>query len=311
MKAVRCVPPGIEVVETDEPGGSGELVRVAAAGICGSDLRYLRRGSTQIIGHEIAAIAADGTPVAVEAIARCGTCEWCAAGRHNMCRAAGRDVLGMTVPGGMAEYYRAPRSALVPLPPGLSPDDAALVEPGAVSWHACRRGEIGPGTRVAVVGAGTIGMLAAAAALRMRAAEVALVARHPFQAEAGERLGATRPSGRYDVVVEASGSESGLNRAIELVRPLGTVVTVGVFPPGITWPHMAAFLKEARVVPSMGYAQDVTGAREFACAARMLADRPEIARTLITHRFGIDEAAGAFEAAASRPPGTFKVVVHP
>ncbi|MEU9456125.1 alcohol dehydrogenase catalytic domain-containing protein [Streptomyces sp. NPDC048277] len=311
MRAVRCAPPGVEVVETDEPGGEGESVRVAAVGICGSDLRYLRRGSTQIAGHEIAGTAPDGTPVAVEAIARCGDCEWCAAGRHNMCRAAGRDIVGMTAPGGMAERYRAPSSALVPLPPGLPLEDAALVEPGAVSWHACHKGEVGPDTRVAVVGAGTIGMLAAAAAQRMGAPEVSLLARHPYQAEAGERLGMTRPSGLYDVVVEASGSESGLSRAIELARPLGTVSTVGVYPPDMGWPYMAAFLKEVRLVPSMGYAQDATGAREFTRSARLLADRPEIARTLISHRFGIEDAARAFEIAAARPPGTFKVVVHP
>ncbi|MFJ9563907.1 zinc-binding dehydrogenase [Streptomyces fuscichromogenes] len=311
MRAVRCAPPGVEVVETGEPGGEGELVHVAAVGICGSDLRYLRRGSVQIAGHEIAGTAADGTPVAVEATARCGSCEWCATGRHNMCRLAGRDIVGMTVPGGMAEHFRAPASALVPLPPGLALADAALVEPGAVSWHACGRGGIGPGIRVAVVGAGTIGMLAAAAALRMGAPEVSLVARHPYQAEAGERLGMTRPSGLYDVVVEASGSESGLSRAFELARPLGTVSTVGVYPPGIDWPYMAAFLKEVRLVPSMGYAQDAAGTKEFAHSARLLADRPEIARTLISHRFGIEEAGRAFEVAATRPPGTFKVVVHP
>ncbi|MER7691987.1 alcohol dehydrogenase catalytic domain-containing protein [Streptomyces sp. NPDC097610] len=311
MRAVRCAPPGVEVVETEEPGGEGELVRVAAVGICGSDLRYLRRGSTQIAGHEIAATAADGMPVAVEAIARCGGCEWCAAGRHNMCRLAGRDIVGMTVPGGMAECFRAPSSALVPLPAGLSLEDAALVEPGAVSWHACGKGEVGPGTRVAVVGAGTIGMLAAAAAQWMGAPEVALVARHPYQAEAGERLGLTRPSGLYDVVVEASGSESGLFRAVELARSLGTVTTVGVYPPDVTWPYREAFLKEVRVVPSMGYARDATGTREFTHSAQLLADRPEIARTLISHRFGIEEAGRAFEVAASRPPGTFKVVVHP
>ncbi|MEU6201115.1 alcohol dehydrogenase catalytic domain-containing protein [Streptomyces sp. NPDC047061] len=311
MRAVRCSPPGVEVVEAEELVGEGELVRVAAVGICGSDLRYLRRGSIQIAGHEIAGTAADGTPVAVEAIARCGTCEWCAAGRHNMCRRAGQDIVGMTAPGGMAERYLAPSSALVPLPAGLPLEDAALVEPGAVSWHACRQGEAGPGTRVAVVGAGTIGMLAAAAAQRMGAPEVALVARHPYQAEAGERLGMTRPSGLYDVVIEASGSESGLSRAVELARPFGTVATVGVYPPDVTWPYMAAFLKEVRLVPSMGYAQDATGTREFTHAARLLADRPEIARTLISHRFGIEEAGRAFEVAAARPPGTFKVVVHP
>lgn len=311
MRAVRGVPPGVAVVETDEPGGAGERVKVAAVGICGSDLRYLKRGSTQIIGHEIAALTEDGTPVAVEAVGRCGACEHCDAGRHNLCRAAGQNVVGMTVPGAMADYFRAPRPALIPLPSELALQDAVLVEPCAVAWHACRKGGTAHGARVAVVGAGTIGMLAVACAQSMGAAEVSLVAKHPFQRETAEQFGATAPDALYDVVVEASGSESGLVRAVELVRPLGTVVTVGVLAADTRWPFMAAFLKEAVVVPSMGYAQDSDGQREFAHAAGMLAARPEVPRALITHRFGMDEAARAFEVAASRPPGTFKVVVHP
>ena len=74
MRAVRNAPPGVEVVEIDEPEGDGELVRVAATGICASDLNYLRFGSTQIAGHEFAGVLDDGTPVAVEAIFGCGAC---------------------------------------------------------------------------------------------------------------------------------------------------------------------------------------------------------------------------------------------
>lgn len=308
MKAVRGAPPGVRVVEIGEPAGVGEPVRVVAAGICASDLRYLARGSDQLIGHELAGVTADGRAVAVEGVARCGACEWCARGNHNLCARAGTDILGMTAPGGMAEYFRVPGSALVPLPAALPLEDAALVEPGAVAWHACRT--VGAGMRVAVVGAGAIGLLAAVSAVTRGAGEVAIEAKHTYQREAAERLGFACPSGHYDVVIEASGTERGLFRALELVRPLGTVTTVGVYDPGVTWPYRAALLKEARVVPSMAYGHE-GGTSELALVAVMLAERPEIARTLITHRFAIGDAKRAFEVAATRPPGTFKVVVHP
>jgi threonine dehydrogenase-like Zn-dependent dehydrogenase len=308
MRAVRNAPPGVEVVEVDEPGGDGELVHVAAAGICASDLLYLQYGSTQVAGHEFAGRREDGTPVAVEAIFGCGACAQCAQGSFNLC-AEGPTALGMLDPGGMCEWFRAPRHALVPLPAGLELRDAALVEPASVAWHGCRLGGVGPGTRAAVVGAGAIGVLAAASCQALGADEVALEARHAHQHEARERIGAGVPAGGYDVVVEAAGSESGLHRAVELARPGGTVVYVGVYG-DITWPHSQAFMKEVALRPSLGYcAHD--GRREFAEAAAMLAARPELARTLITHRFPLEDAPEAFRVAQDRSLGVFRVVVEP
>jgi threonine dehydrogenase-like Zn-dependent dehydrogenase len=83
-----------------------------------------------------------------------------------------------------------------------------------------------------------------------------------------------------------------------------------VFPPEIAWPHLAAFLKEAKTAPSLGYCAD-GDVREFDRVAAMLAARPEVAETLITHRFGIDDAVHAFDVARNRAQGTFRVVVHP
>ena len=192
MRAVRNAPPTVEVVDVDEPEGDGELVRVAATGICASDLNYLQYGSTQIAGHEFAGVLADGTAVAVEAIFGCGACAQCEQGSYNRCE-RGPTALGMTDPGGMCEWFRAPRHALVPLPSGLDVKDASLVEPASVAWHSLPSGQIGPDTRVAVVGAGAIGILAAASAQTMGASDVAVEARHPHQHQARERIGATAP----------------------------------------------------------------------------------------------------------------------
>jgi 2-desacetyl-2-hydroxyethyl bacteriochlorophyllide A dehydrogenase len=297
------------VVEIDEPEGDGELVRVVATGICASDLNYLRFGSTQIAGHEFAGITEDGTPVAVEAIWGCGVCAQCEQGSYNMC-VQGPTALGMMDPGGMCEWFRAPRRALVPLPEGLAVGDAALVEPASVARHACHLAPVGNDTRVAVVGAGAIGILAAAAAQEMGAPEVAVESRHPHQHEARERIGAGTPTGDYDIVLETAGSESGLQRAVELARRGGTVVNLGVYDPGTTWPHHQSFMKEVALRPSLGYCGH-EGRREFAETADMLASRPELARMLITHRFPIEDAAEAFRTAQDRSQGVFRVVVEP
>ena len=158
-----------------------------------------------------------------------------------------------------------------PLPEGLDLKDAALVEPSAVAWHSCHLGRVGTDTRVAVVGAGAIGILAAASAQTMGSPEVAVEARHPHQHEAWARISATTPNGDYDVVIETAGSESGLHRAVELARPGGTVVYVGVYG-DISWPHAQAFAKEVALRPSLGYCAH-HGRREFAEAADMLAAR--------------------------------------
>jgi 2-desacetyl-2-hydroxyethyl bacteriochlorophyllide A dehydrogenase len=308
MRAVRNAPPTVEVVDIDEPDGEGELVRVAATGICASDLNYLQWGSTQVAGHEFAGTLADGTAVAVEAIFGCGSCAQCEQGNYNHCE-QGVQGLGMTDPGGMSEWFRAPRRALVPLPPGLDVKDASLVEPASVARHACHMGEIGPDLRVAVVGAGAIGILTAAAAQQLGASDVAVEARHAHQHRAREQLGASIPTGDYDVVIETAGSESGLHRAVALARPGGTVVHVGIYG-DITWPMGDLFMKETALRPSLGYCGH-HGRREFAESADLLADRPELVEALITHRFPIEDAPEAFRVAQDRSQGVFRVVVEP
>jgi 2-desacetyl-2-hydroxyethyl bacteriochlorophyllide A dehydrogenase len=312
VKAVRGRDGSVAVVDLDEPPGGGELLDVRAASICSSDFLYLRYGTQRVLGHEVAGVREDGTAAVVEALYGCMACDQCLAGRYNLCPTHTQRALGVTADGGMAEQFRAPAERLVPLPSGLDVADAAIVEPASVSWHALRLGDTGPGSRVAVVGAGALGLLAAAGARRQGADEVAVEARHPHQREAAERLGATvGTDGLYDVVVEAAGNPASLARAIELVAPRGTVVAVGVHlggPVELDWSTL--FHREASVVPSLGYCRHETG-REMEDAAAMLADEPEVARALITHRFPLEDAAEAFRVAADREAGAIRVVLEP
>lgn len=312
MKAVRAVDNGVKVVDVDEAPGMGELIDIRSTGICATDLNYIRYGMGKILGHELCGTRQDGTPVAVEAIWGCGKCEACLSGGYNLCATAHSErALGLFVDGGMAEQFRAPSAKLVPLPDGLDPRDAALVEPASASWHSLRLAETGPGKRVAVVGAGALGLLAVAGAQAQGGEDVALEARHPHQKEAGERVGARiGTDGLYDVVIEAAGSPESLARCIELVAPHGIISVLGVHrgPVEVNW--MGMFHKEAKLMPSLGYCSH-DGRREMEDAAAMLAEDPEIARALITHRFPIADAEEAFRVAADKSTGAIRVVIEP
>ncbi len=328
MRGVRTVDGVFDVVEVPEPEGDGVLVEVASAGICGSDLHMAGFGLPTTFGHEVAGRTADGTAVAMRPTLTCGACDRCLAGEVQQCRDMA--LYGLAADGGMADRVLVDPSCVVALPDGLSVADACLVEPVAVSVHAVATAGIISGHRVLVVGGGTVGLTAVAAA-RAVGADVDISARHPHQQAAAERLGAgTDASGEYDVVVEAAGTEGALVTAIDHARPGGTVSLPGVYWDGLALPNvMTMFLKEVRLVPSSmygcargvhahgspgtgaGQAPDADPAGELQVAARLLADVPELAAAVVTHRFGLDEAAEAFRVAADRSAGAIKVVLEP
>jgi len=317
MKAVRSTGRGVTVEQVDEPDVEGFMrIAIKSASICATDLLYIRWGSREILGHELAGVLDDGTPVAIEGIFGCGACPHCDRGDYNRCARMGERALGMNWPGGMSEYYAAPRRALVELPKSLDVRNACLCEPGAVAWHGCRVGGVGTDSSVAIVGAGAIGLLAVASAQAQGARDVALEARHAHQRELGERLGATPAASLYDVVIETGGSESALHRSVELARPGGTVVVIGVHDQAIAFPHRAAFSRELKLAFAVGYCggrQSASGGarREFAEVADLLGARPELVDALITHRFGIEDAPEAFRVAADKRQGVRRVVVNP
>jgi threonine dehydrogenase-like Zn-dependent dehydrogenase len=300
----------VTVVDVDEPEGRGELISIQSASICASDFTYIGYGSTFVLGHELAGVTEDGRPVAIEAIFGCEGCEYCDAGLFNLCATTSTTALGVMVDGGMSDWFRAPARSLVPLPDGLAVTDACLVEPTAVAWHACRIAGTGADTRVAIVGGGAIGLMAVACAQALGAAEVSLEGRYPHQIELGERLGATSPSGLYDVVIEAAGSESALHTAAELARPGGTLGYLGVYPFDAGWPVHACFIKELRTVGSLGYCKHEHG-RDFVDAAELLASNPDLVDALITHRFPIEDAVEAFRVASDKSAGARRVIVEP
>ena len=313
MRAVRVHGGRVAVDEVPAPDASGVRVRVQSAGICGSDLHLIEAGVVEAagitLGHEVAGITDDGTAVAVEPLAPCGTCGPCLDGDYNLCRTSGAMLFGVGRDGGMADEMWVPDRALVPLPAGVDVRDASLVEPLAVVIHSFRRAAVRPDQRVAVIGGGTIGLCAVAVG-RALGCEVGLAARHDHQRTAGERLGASDIAGEYDVVIEAAGSESALASAVGLAKPSAQVVIPGIYWGPVALPGLTMCLKQVSLCPTTLYGRHA-GGRDVDNAAALLAATPALAPTLVTHRFPLDAAVEAFEAAASRSAGAIKVILEP
>jgi threonine dehydrogenase-like Zn-dependent dehydrogenase len=309
VRAVRCTEGVAAVVEVPLPEGDGIRIRVASVGICGSDLHLEQWNLPSTLGHEMAGFLPDGKAVSVEPMAPCGLCPECQSGSYNLCQLGPSMLIGTGRDGGMADECLVPASAIVPLAGGVPVGDACLVEPLAVAVHGIRRGRVGPGDRVAVVGGGSIGQLSLVAAQAV-GATVDLEARHDHQRAVAQELGAGDVTDRYDVVVESAGTESALLRSVELCRPGGRVVLLGTYWDTAALPGLQIGMTEIDLVPASMYAR-AGSVRDVDVAARLLADRPELGRLVITHRFPLDAVREAFAAGRDRSSGAIKVVLEP
>ena len=319
MQAVCCSTRGIETrqLEPDSPdlSGSEDLVRVRmrSASICQTDINLSRMGALPFtMGHEFAGLLDDGTPVGVEPLAPCGRCTYCRRNDYHFCEKGHAMVLGIGRNGGMAEEVLVPARGIVPLPAGLDVGNACLIEPLSVHLHALDLARLTGRHRVCVVGANMtgFGLLGGVAALH-RGCEVALAERAPHALEAAERMGiGTRPHDLYDVVIEADGSEESIAAAAERCAPGGTVLMVaGYYTEFKRFKVLPFVARELTVIWGTYYGHHAAG-RDADAAATLLARRPEIARSIITHRFPLAAAREAFELVQSDAP-SLKVVLEP
>ncbi len=314
MRAVRNTERGIEVLDVPPPESTDGLVRVRvrAAGICGSDLHLIEWGPLPVtLGHEFGGVLDDGTEVAVQPQTPCDHCDCCRRGDVHLCRELLSRTHGVSIDGGLADEVWVDPRAVVPFPAGVRVGDAGLVEPLAVAVHGVDLVEVSSGMSVLVVGGGSIGLCAVAASVAA-GADVDLAGRHPHQVESGARLGASTTLGTdYDVVIDAAGTQSAIDQAVDLVRPGGTVVAMASY-----WSPIQIGLgfttKELQLRAASGYGvHRHSGVREFAAAADLLAAVPDVVDALVSHRFGLDDAAEAFRVAADRRSGATKVQLIP
>ena len=312
MKAVRCCDKHIQVLDVPPPSGAGVRVNVRSAGICSSDLHMIAAGFDMpaTIGHEVAGTLSDGRAVALEPIAPCGHCDMCVQGDYHLCRLGPAMVHGVALDGGMAEQMLVPERCIVPLPNNVSAADACLVEPLAVAAHGIRMLDLKPDSRIAIIGAGAVG-LAAAAVLTPFINNVDIAARHAAQQEAADRLGAgLHARGEYDVVVECAGNSKALAQAARLCKPGATILLLATYWEGVTLPAFEVSMKNLRIYASSLYGRQGL-VRDVEVAAQLMARRSDLADILITHRLPLDAAPEAFAIAANRKAGAIKVVLEP
>ncbi|MFT3851246.1 MAG: alcohol dehydrogenase catalytic domain-containing protein [Ilumatobacteraceae bacterium] len=318
---------GLTVDDVAPPPVAPGFARLAveACGICGTDLQFWsghhhpKEGSTP--GHEFVGTLLDapaGTPDqrwSASPMVRCGACEHCLADELNLCRKGG-DLIGIGRDGGLAEWVDVPVENLVAL--GDVPVDVGvLAEPTAVAVRGVGLSRLRPDETVLVLGAGTIGLLAALVARRTNE-RVLISARYPHQVAAAEALGldvlaeadvlAWGKQERPSVIVETVGGQANtINDAIRVARRGGRVVVLGTFdkPPVDL---LTALQKEVAIVPSFAYSIR-EGVSDFAEAARVLDEHRDALPALVTHQVTLDDVASAFGTAADKQLGAIKVAV--
>jgi 2-desacetyl-2-hydroxyethyl bacteriochlorophyllide A dehydrogenase len=316
---------------TPTVGPADALVRVDMAGLCGTDYRIWSGDRPVnyplIMGHEfvgrIEAVGADvprlrvGQRVVAEPNYSCGRCPLCLEGNRNLCPR--RTAVGIDVDGAFADVARLPAKCCWPVADAVSDDEAVMTEPLAVVVRAVNRGVPKPQETAAVVGAGTLGLLALQV-LRAAGARVLVVSRSNRRFDLARELGAAethsvldgpldeaarRFSGREGValVVETAGTAEAVNHAVTLVRPGGRVVLTGLPHEATTLSFFPVVRHEITIIGSMIY-QD-----EFPQALGLLESGRVRTGPLLTHRFDLSAIDAAF--AAHREPSSIKVTVVP
>jgi L-iditol 2-dehydrogenase len=337
-RAVVVDRPGVAAlrhVATPDPGPGEVLVRVGAAGICGSDLELLdgRRpppyvrypiipghewaGTVEAVGSGVENVDV-GVPVVAEGFRACGDCARCREGRTNLC-AADYAETGFTHPGAFADFVSVPAGLVHPLPPDTDLAAAAVLEPAACVACGLLEAELRPGLAVAVVGAGTLGLLAVALLRLTSPSRLALVGTRRDRLELGSDLGAAETcdlrdadpveavGSEFDLVFEAASRPEGAATAVALARRGGTVVLEGIS--GAARPTIdpdAIVLRHLRV-------QGIFGASRAAWrwVVELFSNgQLELAR-LVTHRFALEEFEDAFAVLRDRNAGALKVELVP
>jgi len=342
MKAVVLTGVGrVEVRDVPKPEikkPDDVLLKTAVAGLCGSDLHYFvadRVGGEKvaypaIAGHECSAVVdavgsgvsalKPGDRVAVDPAISCGTCDQCRNSRPHTCRNLGFLGHPGEKDGCLAEYFVMPERNCLPLPAGLTMTQAMLAEPLSIALHAYRFWPGGADQTLAVLGSGPIGLCVMMTARHNRVRHIYATDKVRERVEAARKSGAVlsgnpdsedivrsifaqQPLG-LDAVFECCGDQAALDQAVELLKPGGTLIFVGIpLKERVSFPSGRIRRKEIRI-------QNVR--RQNRCLERAL----ELVRSgkidldfLATHTFRIEDAQKAFETAAYRLDGALKVSI--
>lgn len=333
-KAVLTGPERIEIRETDQPvPARGEaLVRVAAVGLCASDV-HLYLGDSVIArfphtqGHEFSGYLVEygpdttgpvppGSLVSVEPTLPCGECLPCRRGRGNCC--VNLRVIGAHVDGALTELISVPAAAVHPTP-GVEPEIAAFVEPMAIATHAIARSGLSAGDHAVVFGAGPIGLALIVAGLDRGATMAAIdLQRHRLkvacsigaeltiradQPDVIERLRTWADGHGPSIAFEAAGAPAALAAAIDSVAASGTVVEIGISTAAARIPMLDMTQREISLLGSRN------SVGEFPLARDIVLRHQQKVRSIISHTYPFDDLDAALKHACKSPEGTGKIVI--
>ena len=347
MKALLLTAPSsltLTDLETPEPDAGEVRVRIAACGICGSDVHGYtgstgRRIPPLVMGHEAAGIIDAvgknvsgeliGQRVALDSTVFCGECEFCCNGKENLC--THRQVLGVSCDtyrrqGCFAEYAIVPERCVYPLPEQMGFVAASLLEPLTIGLQAVRLGNASPATRSAVViGAGTIGLAIIVALKSYGVQRIAAVDLDVSRLKEAREFGAdavfeadqitakqlaewgssSADTDGADLVLEAVGAAASVETAIHAVTRGGSVVLVGNISPAVELPLQTVVTRQIRLQGSCASAGCYPEAIELAASGAVDLSR------FVSRVAPLEDGIDWFERLHNREPGVLKVVLQP
>lgn len=309
----------VEELEATPPAAGEVQIKVAYAGICGTDLHIFhgqmdhRVSAPQSIGHEMSGTIAAlgegveglqiGQPVTVMPLAPCHDCPACRAGNWHICQ--NLDFIGIETSGALQELWNVPAYTVVPLDPSLSLAHAALIEPLAVACHDVRRARLSDGEFAVVIGGGPIGQLIALVAQatgaqvllfepnadrRAVSAELGIEAIDPIGIDAVALVEERTGGAGADVVFEVAGVAATALQSVEFARVRGRVVIVAIYSQPVPMNLHRMFWRELEILGARVYERE-----DFERAATLLTEASVPAEKLITEIIPLDQVQQAFE----------------
>ncbi|WP_416979573.1 zinc-dependent alcohol dehydrogenase family protein [Streptomyces sp. T028] len=315
MRAAVITAPGkveLQNVADPAPGPREVVIKVAAVGLCGTDLHILQgehapslpivpghefAGEVVAVGSEVSELTV-GTRVAADPNMYCNECRYCRLGRNNLCERYA--AIGVTHPGAAAEFVAAPVANCVRLPDHVDTQDAALIEPLSCAVRGYDVLSSRLGSRVLIYGSGTMGLMMLELAKRTGAASVDVVDVNPERLATAEKLGCSQValsageldrSGGWDVVVDATGNAAAIQDGLERVAKAGTFLQFGV----------SDYATTATISPYRIYNQEITITGSMAVlhsyerAAELFATGVLDPQVFISHRMPLAEYPQALE----------------
>lgn len=328
MQALQIAKPheaALITLERPQPGPGQVLIKVMASGICGTDVHILEGeylGAYPVIpGHEFAGMVEQvgpgvsriqvGERVAVEPNIACDNCSYCLNNQQNFCE--NWQAVGVTLPGGMAEYVVAPEKAVFDIG-DLAFEEGAFVEPLSCVLHGIQKTGIRLADRVALLGAGPIGILLLQAVKAQGAQSVSVVELDQARAETAQAFGADRvyrsldelPRGAFEVVIDATGVIPVMQRAPEFARKGGKILLFGVPPK-----TQVAFDAFALFVNGLTILTSYTSVRNSLQAVDLLKSGRIDVKPLISHRLPLADFERGVNLIKNKQEQVKKVLIVP